>query len=69
MRCAVRRGTGREGVGVDDPASPTARGAASIAAVLGIGSAAISAYWALGGTALLGTVSWTTASDRPRHGC
>jgi len=38
------------------PPGGAARGAAWTAAVLGLGSAAVSAYWALGGTALLDSV-------------
>ena len=41
---------------MDDRSDPGAVVAASIAASLGTASAAVSAYWALGGTALLDTV-------------
>ena len=41
---------------VDDRSDPAAVVAASIAAGLGTASAAVTAYWALGGTALLDTV-------------
>src|SRR5262249_6403507 len=47
---------GVQAVRVDDRSERGALVAASIAASLGTASAAVSAYWALGGTALLDTV-------------
>src|SRR5262245_38222838 len=49
-------GVGVQAVRVDDRSERGALVAASIAASLGTASAAVSAYWALGGTALLDTV-------------
>jgi hypothetical protein len=48
--------------------SSAARVAAALAALLGLGSAAISAYWALGGTGLLDTVGGAIEAWGRRRG-